>query len=196
MRAVAVTGLVLLALGAGCGSQHSVRPLSDARLAKLVLQPSDLPGLEQFANGREVSSEQSPVLGADPARVGRQRGWVARYRRRGNPDTAGPLLMASTVEMFDRPARASKFFGQLRKRDATIVAASGLVSVDLPTVGGESYAYATPHARRRTVRTVIVTWREGRFVAVAFANGFAERMSVPDVLALARRQEDRLAAAS
>jgi len=41
-----------------------------------------------------------------------------------------------------------------------------------------------------------VTWREGRFVAVAFANGFAERMSVPDVLALARRQEDRLAAAS
>jgi hypothetical protein len=185
-----LTGCVLLALGAGCGS-HTAAPLSDRQLSRLVLQPSELPGLERFANAREVSSEQSPVLGGDPARFGRQGGWVARYRVSGAAN--GPLLIASTVEMLDGGGGAGKFFGELRKRDQRVEGATGLTSVDLPRVGDESYAYATPHARPGTIRTVAVTWRDGRFVATAFANGFAERMSVRDVLALARRQDRRLA---
>jgi hypothetical protein len=190
-RLVAVlTAGVLLALGAGCGS-HTAAPLSDRQLAKLVLQPSDLPGLERFANAREVSSEQSPVLDGDPATFGRQGGWVARYR--GSGAGKGPLQLASTVEMFDAADGAGKFFDELRKREAKIEAETGLTSVDVPSVGDEAYAYATPHARPGSIRAVIVTWRDGRFVATAFANGFAERMSVRDVLALVRRQDRRLA---
>lgn len=183
---------VLVALGAGCGS-HAAAPLPDRQLAKLVLQPSDVPNLERFANTREVSSEQSPALGGDPERFGRQGGWVARYR--GSGAANGPLLLASTVEMFDAADGAGKFFGEQRTRDKRVEAATGLTSVDIPRVGDESYAYATPHARPGTIRTVLVTWRDGRFVATALANGFAERMPVGVVPALVRRQDRRLAEA-
>ena len=48
----------------GSGSTPNASPIGE--LAKLVLQPSDLRGLERFANAREVSSEQSSVLKGDP----------------------------------------------------------------------------------------------------------------------------------
>ena len=95
--------------------------------------------------------------------------------------------------MFGDSDGAGKFFAAVRARDAVFEHETGLAPIETARVGDNSYAYATPHAVRGTVRTVLVTWREGRFVATALANGFAQRMSVQEVLALARRQDRRLA---
>ncbi len=177
---------------AACGTQ-AAKPLPHDRLQSLVLQPSDLsPTLSRFSFGRELRSEQSPVFSGDPSRFGRQGGWIARYRRRGNPKAHGPLTIVSAVEMFGRSAGASQYLGAQEKREKTSASAAGLKEVSTPSIGAESHALASARAPRGSVRYVVVTWRNGRFVGSVAASGYAELMSARDVLALARSQEKRL----
>jgi hypothetical protein len=85
MRAAVAIGLVACApVLAACGTQ-AAKPLPDDRLQSLVLQPSDLsPTLSRFSFGRELRSEQSPVLSGDPSRFGRQGGWGAAVAADGD----------------------------------------------------------------------------------------------------------------
>ncbi len=193
MRAAAAIGLVACALVlVACGGR-AAKPLSDDQLQSLVLQPSDLPSqLARFSFEREIRSEQDAVLGGDPTRFGRQGGWVARYRRRGNPRAQGPLTVVSTVEMFGRSASASRYLGAQEEREKTSAPTAGLKKVSVPSIGAESHALASARAPRGSVRYVVVTWRDGRFVGSVAASGYAELMSVLDVVALARSQEKRV----
>jgi hypothetical protein len=193
MRAVAATGLVACALVlAACGAQGA-KPLSDDQLQTLVLQADDLPPLlERFSFEQELRSEQNPVLAGDPNRFDRQNGWVARYRRRGNPRAHGPLTVASTIEMFARSAGASQYLDAIEKSDKEVASANGLQEITVPAIGAKSHALASARSPRGSIRYVIVTWRDGRFVASVSASGYAELMSVADVVALARSQERRV----
>jgi hypothetical protein len=191
MRAVAATGLVACALVLpACGATHTAKPLSDEQLQTLVLQSDDLsPSMARFSFEHELRSEQSPVLAGDPSRFDRQDGWVARYRRRGNPRIQGPLTVVSTIEMFARPAGASQYLDAVEKRDEEVAPTGGLKEVIFPTIGSNSHTLASAHTPRGSVRYVVVTWRDGRFVGSVSASGYAELMSIADVVALARSQE-------
>src|SRR3954462_57093 len=94
----AAVAAILIALS-GCGSSEGSR-LSEGDLAKLVLQTGDLPGFDQFDEGRQVASDAHPGPRFDPTRFGRQDGWKARYHRGGGPQTRGPLVVESRVDVF------------------------------------------------------------------------------------------------
>jgi hypothetical protein len=189
--AVAVFVVVALASG-GCGDS-SGENLSENELAKLVVQPSDVPRLSRFQNEREIMSQQSPVLGRDPHRFGRQNGWVARYRRpRGSN---GPLILASGVDMFAKRSGASDFFGKVTKVNEANAAGSGMKSADGDDLGDERQVLATPSGRPGSVRFVLAVWRTGRFVGSISASGYSGRISSDDVVALAKRADRRLATA-
>ena len=187
---IAVLVLVMLALAA-CG-ESSGKKLSDAALAKLVLQPAELRGLDRFANEQEIMSQQSPVLGRDPHRFGRQNGWVARYRRlRGND---GPLTLASGVEAFGKSSGASDFFDEVTELNERNAAGSHMKAADGDDLGDERRVLATPPGRPGSVRFVLAVWRTGRFVGSISASGYSGRISPADVIALVKRQDERLSA--
>lgn len=193
MRASAATGLVACALVITACGAHTAEPLSDEQLQTLVLQSADLPRtLERFSSDHELRSEQSPILEGDSGRFGRQNGWVARYRRSGNPRLRGPLTVASTIEMFGRSAGASKYLHAVEKRDREVASLTGLKELRVSAIGATSHGLESAHAPRGSIRYVIVTWREGRFVGIVSASGYAELMSARDVVALARSQEKRV----
>jgi hypothetical protein len=193
MRAAAATGFVACALVITACGAHRAEPLSDEQLQTLVLQSADLPRtLERFSFDHELRSAQSPVLAGDSSRFGRQRGWVARYRRSGDPRVRGPLTVASTIEMFAGPGGASKYFDAVEKRDQEVASTTGLKEVPVPTIGATSHALESARAPRGSIRYVIVTWREGRFVGSVSASGYAELMVVRDVVTLALSQEKRV----
>jgi hypothetical protein len=196
MRVTATAVLVRAVLAlAACGGSGG-KKLSDRQLAKLVLQPSDLPsGYDRFAEGATRHAELEPVLHGDESRFSRQGGWTARYRTTGSSQR-GPLTVVSTVDVFSDASGAGKFLAALRKYDATTGAASGLKEVRVQEVGDETHAVATARATRGSIRYFIVAWRDGRIVGGVSASGFAERLGLGDVVALVRRQEKRSAPVS
>jgi hypothetical protein len=197
MRGAVVAALLLsipaVVLG-GCGSGSSGKKLSDRELARLVLQSADLHGFDRFSFGPEVTSELSPVLGRDPVKFGRQSGWTARYRRVGRGGR-GPLTVTSSVEVFGSAGGAAKYLHAVAENQKQTNAAGGLKELDPSGMGDEAIGATTAMPPPGSVRSVLVTWREGRFVSSLAAIGFAQRMPVSDVVALAHEQEDRLARA-
>lgn len=185
-----VTALVVGVVGlAGCGGQPAER-LSEKQLRKLVLQETDVPGFNQFAFGRETTIEFNPVLQRERDKFGHQNGWVARYRR-ATLTGRGPLTIASVTDVFSGNDGAREFFDALREHERKTAGMSGLKVVG-SDVGDDAVAVATAKPRRGSIRFARVTWRVGRFVASVSASGFAERMSVGDVVALARKQTRRM----
>jgi hypothetical protein len=176
----------------GCGSSGA-KELPERELAKLVVQPGDVPGMGRFANGREILAEQSPVLGRDPHKFGRQNGWIVRYRRARGSN--GPLILPSGVETFGKSSGASKFFDEVTKLNERNAAGSGMKQADGDDLGDERRVLSTKPGRPDSVRFVVTVWRTGRIVGSISASGYSGRMSSDDVVALAKRQDQRLAAA-
>ena len=179
--AVALAATFLLA---GCGSSGSTIP--KAKLSKLVLQTSDLPkGFSAFYLGRELSADQTGAR-SDPKRFGRIDGWIGRYNRGGSPKTPGPLVVASRVDLFKDAGGAKKDFalypGQLGQPGAKKVAVGKL--------GDESSGVVMIRTGPATVRSYAIAWRQDNATAELDANGF--RLTTPEVLALARKQQVRL----
>lgn len=192
--------LVLLAVisTTGCGgSQPAGKKPAESVLRGLTLRAKDLPRtFAPFADGREAVFELQPVLGRNPARFDRQGGWVARYRRNGGPRTRGLLTLVSGAEAFARPSGAKDYLGAIEKQDERTAALTNLERIDVPRIGDEAHAVATPKSVPGSVRYMIVTWRDGRFIGTLSATGFSGAMKTADVIALVRRQEKRIAAVS
>jgi hypothetical protein len=189
--ALAVAAVTLVAL-TGCGSADQ-RRLSESELANLVLQSGDLPGFDQFDEGRQVRSDAHPGPRSDPTRFDRQDGWKARYRRGGGPDTRGPLVVESRVDAFaqvDGAERDLKAYDE--EFDATAASQHGQVLV-IDSIGDEARALVLVQGPAASgARTYAVAWRDGRITASVTTNGLA-RLRLPDALALARKQEERIA---
>jgi len=185
---------VLLSALAGCGS-HIAPRLSDSLGERLVLQPADMPGFQQFDSGRQRRSDAYSGPRKDPARFGRQDGWKARYRRGGGPTTRGPLVVDSRVDVFGDMQGAKRDLAAYEADYEQQAKTVGARSVAVPRIGDDTRAWLIKQgAVRNGVETFAVAWRDGRTTASITANGFTRGLRLTDIVALARKQQNHLAA--
>jgi hypothetical protein len=188
VRRAAVALIAVLAL-AGCSFRGDAESVERKQLPTLVLQQRDLPaGFVQFDEGEQALTDLPPGRRSEPGRFGRETGWKARYRRDGTRRTAGPLVVESRVDLFESAKGAEDDLGAAREdlADADV----DWKPIDEPGLGQESFAATVVLAG---VRYYQVFWREANTTASLSVNGF--KLPLSDVLALARAQERRIAAA-
>jgi hypothetical protein len=167
--------------------------IDKSELKGLVLQSEDLPrAFVRFDEGRQARIDQPGGILAEVDRFGRQDGWKARYRRPGSPATKGPLVVESKVDVFGDSDGAEKELAQER----TDLVEGLRLETSAPTLGDESFvATGTQGSGRFAVRFYLVGWRHENAAATVLANGFEGKLTRAQVVALARRQQARLAAA-
>jgi hypothetical protein len=186
---VALT-LLLLAV-AGCSLGGDEASIAQGELEQLVLQPGDLPRTYlRFDEGRQIGADAPEGARADPARFGRREGWKARYR-----GPAGTPVIESKADLFDSAEGAEEDLDAARTDlDEGDVQWS---PIDEPGLGDESFAATFLQGTETNgVRFYQVVWREDNVTASLVVNGFERRLSLEDVLELARKQERRLSAAA
>jgi hypothetical protein len=193
LRAALVLALLLAgcSFGGGDGAAVEVR-----ELPRLVLQPGDLPRVfRRFDEGRQVIADNPGGSRADPERFGRRDGWKARYHRQGTPQTAGPIVVESRVDLFDSSGGAEDELAAARQD-----LAEGELEwqpIDEPGLGEESFAATlVDEGAGSGVRHYHVYWREGNVTAFLNVNGFEQRLALEQVLELARKQERRISTAA
>jgi hypothetical protein len=186
--------LALLALAAGCMGGGDSSAIGTSELKGLVLQPGDLPpAFMRFDEGRQARIDQPGGTLADVERFGRRDGWKARYRRPGSAATSGPLVVESKVDVFESAEGARN---ELEARRSRLLEGLRLEKA-APKLGDESYAATgTQGSGRFAVRFYLIGWRQENATASVFANGFEGKLALGQVVALARRQQARLEAAS
>jgi hypothetical protein len=173
---------------AGCGHSSSGLAASDAK--HVVLNAADLPsGFESFASAATSSLDVQGTSRSNLQRFGREGGWVERLRRPA-PRRRGLLIVVSTVDVFkdarganaDLMASGDDLASQRKNGLARRLAAPRLgdaaVAARLLAPGGE-HAYT-------------ISWADRNASASVTGLGFG--VSLGDVVALARKQEAKLAA--
>jgi hypothetical protein len=184
--------LLLLALAmCGCGFGGDDDSISRQELPKLVLRQSDLPRVfVAFDQGRQSITDLPGGHRGDPMRFGREDGWKARYRRSGTEQTKGPLVVESRADLFSSADGAKDDLDAAREdlgEDEL-----DWQPIDEPGLGDESFAATLVQGGVRFYRVV---WRDANVTASLSANGFEPRLALGEVLALARAQEEHIAAA-
>jgi hypothetical protein len=172
----------LFAVTAGCmGADDRI---SSDRLSRLVLQPEDVPdGVDRFDEGRLGPTDAPAGRRRDPARFGRTGGWKARYRAVGGAP-GGILLIESRIDAFAEHAGAEQDLDAYRAQ----------VIAEEADVGDEALVTTTrQEAVPRPIRFTTVAWRQGSVTASVLVQGFEDAVRTESVLALARKQEERIA---
>jgi hypothetical protein len=192
-QAVLVLALLLAGCSVGGGDGAAVEV---GELPRLVLQPGDLPRVfRRFDEGRQVIADNPGGSRADPERFGRRDGWKARYHRQGTPQTAGPIVVESRVDLFDSSGGAEDELAAARHD-----LAEGELEwqpIDEPGLGEESFAATlVDEGAGSGVRHYHVYWRDGNVTAFLNVNGFEQRLALEQVLELARKQERRISTAA
>jgi len=182
-----------LTLAAGCmGDGEGV--IQAAALPRLVLQPDDLgERFVRFAEGRIVRADLQPGPRAEPSRFGRDDGWKARYRLAGARGGIGPLVVVSMVDVFGDGDGAERDFDAYREEfELARGTAVGVArTLDVPTVGDETFGTSLEQA---SVFYYTIAWRFENVTASVLVQGF--ELSMEDAVALARKQQQRIAAAT
>jgi hypothetical protein len=193
-RLVRTAAFLLALLGlAGCsltgGNEASIER---SELDRLVLQPEDLPRVfVRFDEGRQVAADSPTGRRADPSRFDRIEGWKTRYRRPGTARTPGPLVIESRADLFDSASGAEDDFEAARMDLSD--QALGWEPIDKPGLGDESFVATSAQG---DLRYYLVFWRDDNATATLNVSGFEPRLSLAEVLALARKQDERLARAA
>ncbi len=191
MRAVIAIILAAIMVGGCAGDSGGI---SESALSTVVLQPADLPKpFQQFDEGRLGVAETTGSLRTDPVRFSRLDGWKARYRRPGTMATPGPLVIESRADLFEADEGAAQDFDAYRKELEQAVQATRGRLLASPELGSEAVAMTFREDRVRFFR---IAWRHANVTALLFVNGFDQRLELPDVLELARKQQRRLEAAA
>lgn len=181
----AATVSAAIALGACAGGGSESAEVEDA--PKLVLDRTDLPaGWQAFDVGRQLPTDVG-------ARLVTRGAWKARYRRAGAA-SAGPLVIESRADVFESDEEAEDGLATLEGLVPTLL--PGGTQVDLPPLGDAAFgATNVERSSQRNVRYFLVAWRHGNVTALLLVNGF-EPLRLAEVVALARKQERRIAAGS
>ena len=185
-RLLVPVAVLLVAAGcAGTGDDGTDnRRVAKTELKNLVLQPADLPGaFTQFDYGELTLTDLQPGPREDLARFDRRGGWKARYRRSGSATTPGPLLVVSMIDLF---AEAD---GAQQDLEAYEVDLSDGGDVTESEIGEEAIARVRHLGR---VSYFDVAWRQANVTASLSVSGFRGKVSLADVVALARKQERRI----
>lgn len=198
MRRAASLALVAFAV-AGCGGSHAAIPQS--KLGKLVLAPRDVPGLQEFDVGPQVQLDNLSGPRKDPTRFGREGGWKARFRRAGTTATRGPLVVESRADLFSSDSGAKSDLAAYDKEFGQTVAAAPRLRRRLPPpaglgAGALALTIRQPGAGAAAVQFFRIAWRDHNATASVLVEGFQGKLSFPEALALARRQEARLRGAA
>jgi hypothetical protein len=191
--AFALFFVVVAALLAGCMGDQ-VPKVDASALPRLVLQPDDLGDrFVRFTEGRITRADFQPGPRAEPTRFGRVDGWKARYRLEETGSPPGPLVVVSTADVFGDEGGAERDLDAYREEfELARGAAVGVArTVDVPTVGDESFGTSLEQAG---VFYYTIAWRFENLTASVLAQGF--ELSVEDAVALARKQQQRIVAAT
>lgn len=173
---------------AGCGSDKG--SIDKAELSRLVLQPADVPGYDQFDEGRQVVMDAIPGSRQDAARFGREAGWKARYRRVAL-DARGPGVVESRADLFGDVAGARRDLAAYRKQLEAPIPGSGATTHVLgkPRLGDDAVAV---EIRQGPAVFFTVAWRKSNATASVTVHGQAQTTSYADAVQLAQRQARRL----
>jgi hypothetical protein len=192
-RVFALLCVVLSALVSGCMSDQAPKVDASA-LPSLVLQPDDLgERFVRFAEGRIARADFQPGPRAEPTRFERVDGWKARYRLEETGSPPGPLVVVSMADVFGDEGGAKRDLDASREEfELARGAAVGVArTVDVPTVGVETFGTSLEQAG---VFYYTIAWRFENVTASVLVQGF--ELSVEDVVALARKQQQRIVAAT
>ena len=169
--------------------------VSSGQLARLVLQPEDVPPeLARFDEGVLTVGDNPSGRRSEPVRFGRQGGWKARYRQ-SNPSPGTPaLVVESRVDLFateqgaesDLKAYKSEFDGIV----ASLRRSAELVKV--PKLGAETWAMTVVHGNGTRFRLYTIAWRAGNVTASVSVNGPDGGVTLERALELARKQDRRI----
>jgi len=198
MRALLIVGIALLLAGCSLGGDEGGGDgsVEAGELAKLVLQPDDVPRVFlRFDEGRQGIADTPEGSRADRSRFGRQGGWKARYRRPGTAETQGPLVIASLADVFESDGGAKDDFEALgtNLEEAQL----GWVANEAPELGDEALAMSLAQGSGPTrIAYFVVAWREANVVASVEVNGFAGKTDLGDALELAQKQARRVSRAA
>ena len=196
MRLVALVSLCLLLAACSVRGDGGGATVEQSELSQTVLQPADLPRVfMRFDEGPQGLADSRGGRREEVDRFGREGGWKARYRRSGTTQTKGALVVASLVDVFDSVGGAEEEYDALQGDLAA--GELGWQDVEAPQIGDESAARTVVQGSGPTgVRFFLIAWRVDNAVATLEANGFDRRMTLAEALALARKQQTRLAAAA
>jgi hypothetical protein len=194
MRHLALIAVSLVVLTSGCslGTKEGdgKQTISGKELRKLVLQPRDLPRVfAVFDEGAQVKADQPSGSRGDPTRFGREGGWKSRYRRQGTLSTLGPLVIESRADRFKSSSGA--------KSDLEAIEQRQFKELDKPKLGDHARAWSLHQGPvGQGLRFYLVAWQEDNLTASILINGFEGKMTLEDALSLARKQQQRIAAAA
>jgi len=182
--------LVLLAvcLVGGCGG-GGVKEIAVSQLPSLVLQPQDVPGFARLDFGPLGIADTHPGARESPNRFGRKGGWKARYRGPGR------VTVTSTADLFGSEDGAKRDFDayniQFQEEIVDSDAAESFIAV--PKIGAGSLAVTIASGG---VRTSTIAWRYGNVTVSIELAGPIGLVTKDRLIALARRQERRIEAAT
>ena len=191
--------LALLALTFACsgGGESDDEPIvAAAKMRSVVLQPADFPQVfTRFDEGPVRFADTPPGPRGDPQRFGREGGWIARYRRHGSPETEGPLVVESRVDVFEGVDGAKEEFDAYREELAS-QSGLGVRRLEPQGLGTDALGISSGEgAVANSLRTFRVVWRDGNVTASLNINGLGG-LRLAHVLELARKQQQRIERAS
>jgi len=189
--------LPLLAAGCALGGDDGASTIDPSELKNFVLQQKDLPRVFlRFDEGRQIGADLPSGTRSDPRRFGRVEGWKARYRRAGSPQTRGPLVIESRVDLFKPKGGAEDELDEARKEyeDGEV----GWKAVGGgPELGDESLVLTLLQGNPGAgVRYYLILWRDGSLTASLLTNGFAGKLTLEQSAELARKQARRISTAA
>jgi hypothetical protein len=163
--------LWLVVLAAGCSLAGDDKTIDEARLDELVLQPGDLDPSLRLTQIRNLGGRSVTEV------------W---YRRTHASRGPGPLALESTTQLFASDDAADESLDAARE---SLKQKRNWQPIDEPGLGDESFAATVLQGG---VRHYDVVWREANATAVLSVEAMADELPLADVLALARRQQDRI----
>jgi len=183
-------------MSAGCGGEEA--PVTRAELPRLVIADTDVgASWRAFDEGRQVRADGVPGAREDPTRFGRVDGWKSRYRRRGTVATRGALVLESRADLFPSADAAEDDLEAYEREFSAELADLGGQLLSGVELGEEAAAVTyTQAGSAQAVRVYRLSWRRANATASLTVNGFEGRLSLRDALALARKQDARLAQAA
>jgi hypothetical protein len=186
--------LIVLALAGCSGEDEAGSDVSAADGQKLVLAEEDVgrPFI-MFDQGEQRRTDMAPPRD-NPARFHRQGGWKSRFQRGGGVRTTGPLVIESRADLFETNGDANDDFELYTEALDEIAEGAGGTTVEpAPGLGEESHAISFRQGLPPSaVRHYAIAWRQGNVTAYITANGFDRRLTLSQVVALARKQEARI----
>jgi hypothetical protein len=195
--AILVAGGCFGSDGSGGSDGAGSASVPATRIAKAVLQPADLPPVfSQFDGGKIVASDLQPGPRGSLERFDRGGGWKSRYRRSGSSATRGPLVVQSLVDAFADSDGAKKDLDAYAEEfDLTVAHSQGSDErLDPAGLGDEAVGLARLQMGSPSTRYYTIAWRYGNVTASVSVDGFEGKLTLAQVLALARKQQTRIAA--